>query len=463
MFDLNIDKHIYKHVHFIGIGGISMSGLATIMYREGYEVSGSDINIGKTTKSLEKLGIKIYHEHSPENIIGADLIVYTDAVNLENIELKTAIKNKVDVIDRASFLNSIMSNYEVSIAVSGTHGKTTTTSMLSEIIINLDSNPTILLGGQLDDIGGNIKFGDRKLFLTEACEYKANILKYFPTTAIVLNIDEDHLDYFDNIDHIIRTFQGYAKNLNKEDKLILNIDDKNTSSLENIDNTNVISIAINKHADYMAKNIRYSDEGYPVYDLYSRDEFIDVVNLKILGYHNIYNSLAAIAAAAENNISYEKILKGIESYKGVHRRLENKGLYKGARIIDDYAHHPTEIKASLSAIKKSVDNKLYCIFQPHTFTRTKLLLDSFAKSFTDADKIIITDIYSAREKDYGDIHSKTLCESIVKNGQDSIYIEKFEDIVKYLSKTLEPGDVLITMGAGDVYKIGDILLDNKKL
>ena len=462
MFNLNIDEHAYKHIHFIGIGSISMSGLAKVMHFAGYEVTGSDLNKGSTTESLEDMGIKIYYNHSKDNLKDVDLVVYTDAVNLENPELKSAVLSKIDVIDRANFLNALMSNFKVSIAVSGTHGKTTTTSMLSEIIYNLKSNPTILLGGQLDDIGGNAKIGDRNLFLTEACEYKANILKYYPTTAIVLNIDEDHLDFFENIDHIIRTFEGYAKNLNKDSILVLNIDDENTSLLLNVGDAKKVTIAINKEANYTAKNITYTDQGYPSYDLYKDGKFIEKIQLSILGDHNIYNSLAAIAAAYENNISFDEIRNGLKNYKGVHRRLESKGYYNKAKVIDDYAHHPTEIKASLASLKSSKKRKLYCVFQPHTFTRTKLLLDSFANSFSDADLTIITDIYSAREKDYGDIHSKTLCESINKTGNESIYIEKFEDIVKYLKDNLEEDDIIVTMGAGDVYKIGEMLIEEDK-
>ncbi|MGO1579872.1 MAG: UDP-N-acetylmuramate--L-alanine ligase [Peptoniphilaceae bacterium] len=461
MFDFNINEHKYNHIHFIGIGGISMSGIAKIMLKEGYKVSGSDSKKSALLDDLSKNGAKIYISHSIDNIEDADLVVYTDAVNLDNIEIKEAIKRKIDLIDRASFLGALMKNYEVSIAVSGTHGKTSTTSMLTEIVYNLDKNPTILLGGQLDNINGNVRLGDNKLFLTEACEYKANILKYYPTTAIILNIDEDHLDYFDNIDHIIDTFKKYASNLTSEDKLILNVDNENTKELLNCSKAKLITVSIENKADYMAKNISFSELGFPKYDLYHKEKFIGEVELSILGYHNIYNSLCAIAGAVENNIPYDLAIKGIKSYKGVHRRLEYKGEFNGAIIQDDYAHHPTEIKAALEALRKSTNNNLYCIFQPHTFTRTKLLLDSFSKSFFNADKIIITDIYAAREKDYGDIHSRTLCKAIRENGSDALFIETFEEIVAYLKKEIKTGDTVVTMGAGDVYKIADILLENK--
>ena len=462
MFKFNLNEKKYKHVHFIGIGGISMSGLAEILNKYGYKVTGSDSKQSDTTDKLKSHGIDVIIGQKKENIKGADLIIYTDAISLDNEELAQAIKTKVDLIDRASFLGALMENYKISIAISGTHGKTTTTSMVAEIIKNLPTEPTIIVGGKLDDINGNVLVGKEEMILTEACEYKANVLKYFPTTALVLNIDEDHLDYFDNIDHIINTFKGYGDNLGKDDKLILNIDDENTRNLLERDNTQIITIAVDRYADYRAKNIEFNDLGYPQYDLYYKDKYIDKVFLSIMGVHNVYNSLVAIAAAHENNISFKEAIDGIHNYHGVHRRLEYKGNYKGALVMDDYAHHPTEIKASLNALRKGCKKNLYCIFQPHTYTRTKLLLDSFSKSFSQTDYTIITDIYAAREKDYGDIHSKTLVDAINNNGNSAFYMETFDEIVKFLQDNLRPNDMVVTMGAGDVYKIGQMLLNSQK-
>lgn len=462
MFKFNLNEKKYKHVHFIGIGGISMSGLAEILNKYGYKVTGSDSKQSDTTDKLKSHGIDVIIGQKKENIKGADLIIYTDAISLDNEELAQAIKTKVDLIDRASFLGALMENYKISIAISGTHGKTTTTSMVAEIIKNLPTEPTIIVGGKLDDINGNVLVGKEEMILTEACEYKANVLKYFPTTALVLNIDEDHLDYFDNIDHIINTFKGYGDNLGKDDKLILNIDDENTRNLLERDNTQIITIAVDRYADYRAKNIEFNDLGYPQYDLYYKDKYIDKVFLSIMGVHNVYNSLGAIAAAHENNISFKEAIEGIHNYHGVHRRLEYKGNYKGALVMDDYAHHPTEIKASLNALRKGCKKNLYCIFQPHTYTRTKLLLDSFSKSFSQTDYTIITDIYAAREKDYGDIHSKTLVDAINNNGNSAFYMETFDEIVKFLQDNLRPNDMVVTMGAGDVYKIGQMLLNSQK-
>lgn len=458
MNNFNIDEHKYSHIHFIGVGGISMSAIAEILLSNNYKVSGSDRKASSITDHLSELGATIYLNHSSENIKDADLVLYTDAISLDNEELNAAIKAKIDIVDRATFLGQLMKNYKTSIAVSGTHGKTSTTSMLTNILLKSDHNPTILLGGQLDEIGGNVKIGSRDLLLTEACEYRANVLKYFPTTSIILNIDEDHLDFFDNIEHIISTFKGLVKNLTSNDLLILNIDDKYVNSLIPESKARIITCAINSNADYQAKNISL-DFSYPEYDLYKYGEFLTHIKLSVLGEHNIYNSLCAIAAAMENGFELTDIKSGLENYSGVHRRLEYKGEYNGAKVIDDYAHHPTEIKASLKALKNTCEGKLYCVFQPHTFTRTKILLDSFSESFNDTDLTIITDIYAAREKDYGDIHSKTLMTAINEKGSKAIYIKEFPKIVEYLKTVLQPKDIVVTMGAGDVYKIGDLLLN----
>ena len=459
MFEINIDDSKYKNIFFIGIGGISMSALAELMLYKGYKVYGSDRMPSINTEKLEKNGAKIYYEHKKEHIENMDLVIFTDAISFDNEEYMAAVKEKIDLVDRATFLGAIMKNYKNSIAVSGTHGKTTTTSMITEIIKDLDLNPTIMLGGQLKDIDGNIKIGDENLFLTEACEYKANILKYFPTTEIILNIDEDHLDYFDNIDHIIRTFKGYVDNLHADDYVILNVDDENVDTLFPIDNCKVFTFGIKNDADLRAKNIDFSEDGFPTYDLYLKGKKICHVELSVLGRHNVLNSLAAIAATYVNNIPIEDAIIGLKNYKGVERRLEEKGYYKGTKIMDDYAHHPTEIKSSIHAIKNACKGKLYTIFQPHTYTRTNLLLDAFANSFDESDVIIITDIYAAREKDYGDIHSKTLRDAISEHRNNAFYISGFDDIVKFIKENIKKDDVVVTMGAGDVYKIGEMILE----
>ncbi|HAE91075.1 MAG TPA: UDP-N-acetylmuramate--L-alanine ligase, partial [Tissierella sp.] len=306
---------------------------------------------------------------------------------------------------------------------------------------------TILLGGQLDEIGGNVKLGSKDYILTEACEYKGNILKYFPTMAIILNVDADHLDYFRNMDHILETFIQYSKNLDENSYLLINIDDISSQKIISSTKAKVITFGITGNPDYKAENITFSPEGYPSYTLKVNGE-LHSIKLNVMGIHNVYNSLASIVAAHIYGISMEEIQKNISIYTGVHRRLELKGYYKGVKIIDDYAHHPTEIRATLNALKNSTTGDIYCVFQPHTYTRTKLLLDNFAESFTEADKVIITDIYAAREIDNGLIHSKDLANAIFNNGSDAVYLGSFEEVEDYLLNNAKENDIILTMGAG---------------
>lgn len=459
MFEFILSEHKYKHVHFIGIGGISMSGLAEILLSKGYRVTGTDTKYNyPIIKRLESLGAQIYINHHKDNIIGADLIIYTDAISQENEELKAAFESGVETVDRATFLGALMKNYSHSIAISGTHGKTTTTSMLATITNHGILDPTVLLGGQLDEIGGNVKLGSDDYIITEACEYKANILKYFPTTAIILNIDEDHLDYFKDLNHIVDTFVTYAKNLKEDSKLIINIDDPYAERVIKATKANVITFGIDRECDFKAENIKFTEEGYPTYTLNIKGQELWPVKLQVMGKHNIYNSLAAIATAYIHGIKMEDIIERISLYTGVHRRLELKGFINGVKVVDDYAHHPTEIEATLEAINNTSKGSIYCIFQPHTFSRTKILLDSFSKAFKNADKVIITDIYAAREYDNGEIHSRDLANAVNRKSGNAIYISTFEEIEDYLLKNTKDGDIILTMGAGNVYLIGESIL-----
>lgn len=451
-----------SHVHLIGIGGISMSGLAEILLKEGYTVSGSDMNSSLIIDKLKKQGANIYTNHKKENIQGADLVIYTDAISNDNPELLEAKKNGITTLDRGTFLGKLMKNYDKSIAVSGTHGKTTTTSMLATILNKSSLEPTILLGGELDEIGGNVKIGSKNLVLTEACEYKGNILKYQPTMAIILNMEEDHLDYFKNIDHIVDTFKEYANNLDEDGHLIINIDDENANKVIKDSKCNIVTFGINNKADYTAENISFTNEGYPKFVLNIKDKGTFPITLNVMGIHNVYNSLASIAAAHTYNVPIESIINSMQYYKGTHRRLETKGYINGIKIMDDYAHHPTEIKAALNALRKSTSQKLWCVFQPHTYSRTKLLLDQFSESFYEADKVIIADIYASREKDTGIIHSTSLVNSLKEKNVEAIYLKSFEEIKNYLFDNMEDGDVLVTMGAGNIYKLGELMLKESK-
>lgn len=459
-----LDPNKFKHVHFIGIGGISMSGLAEILLNLGFTVSGSDIRSSNITSKLEKKGIKIYTGHSEENIKDADLVVYTAAVKSDNPELAKAKSLGIPTLDRATLLGEIMKKYPFSVAVSGTHGKTTTTSMISLIMLKSALDPTIHIGGELDAIGGNTRIGSNKYFVAEACEYVESFLKFHPYLAVVLNIEADHLDYFKDIEHIKNAFLKFIRLVPENGYVVACADDQNVLSILKDVHCNIITFGLNsKNAMWTAEDISFNENSFAAFTVLKDNERITNIQLKVPGIHNISNALASIAACYALGCSIENIKKGLESYTGIHRRFELKGIENNIKVVDDYAHHPSEIKATLKAARSGNYPRIWTVFQPHTYTRTKFLLDEFSKAFKDTDKVIITDIYSAREKDTGEIHSRILAEKIRENGQDAIYLPDFEGIVEYLKKNASPGDLIITMGAGDVYKVGEMFLKDKQM
>lgn len=456
--NFKITRNKFPRVHFTGIGGISMSGLAEILIHEGFQVTGSDANPSKIIEKLQGKGAVVNIGHSAENVEGASLIVYTAAVKQDNIELVHARELNIPVISRAELLGAIMKNYQYGIAISGTHGKTTTTSLISIIFKNADFDPTIMVGGELDAIGGTVRTGKGPYFITEACEYVESFLKLNPYIGIILNVDADHLDYYRDINHIISSFRKFASLIPKEGYVIVSADDNNAMKAVSDAECNMITYGIERDADWTGKNICYDNSGFPSFDAYYRGNFFGSFKLNIPGRHNIYNALSSIACAQIFNINKDVIGESFLKFYGTHRRFEKKGVFNGVTVIDDYAHHPTEVKAALSAAKNYPHRKLYCIFQPHTYTRTIKLLSEFSNAFGDADELILADIYAAREKDTGDINSKVLSEKIAANGVDAKYLPSFEAIADYVRNKVVPGDVVITMGAGDVYKIGDMLL-----
>ncbi|MDB8794375.1 UDP-N-acetylmuramate--L-alanine ligase [Romboutsia sp. 1001216sp1] len=448
-------------IHFIGIGGISMSALAEICLNKGYKVSGSDSNESYLLDKLRSQGANIFIGHEKEHLTDdVDMVVYTAAVHDDNAELIAAREKNKLVVNRATFLGQIMREYKNSIAISGTHGKTSTTSMLSTIFQYADLDPTILVGGNLSSIGGNVKIGNSDHFITEACEYVDSFLNFNPKISTVLNIEEDHLDYFSGLDEIKASFNKFGKLLPKDGYFIINGDDENTNDILHDVKATVIKYGTNLDNDALIKNISFNEKGHGIFEIELNGKNLGVFELSVPGLHNIYNATAAILVAYVSNIELELIRENIKSYSGVGRRFEVKGKYNDALIIDDYAHHPTELKATLSAAKKMKKSKLWCIFQPHTYTRTKSLLNEFAEAFYSADKVIITDIYAARENDPGDIHSKDLVEKLYQNHVDVAYISKFEDIVDYLRDNVSSNDLVITAGAGPIYKVAEELVEN---
>lgn len=463
MKEFNFSNNNQK-VYFCGIGGISMSGLAEILNYKGFNVCGSDINSNEITNHLESLGIKIFKGQQKENITNdIDLIVKTAAIKQDNPELIAAEEYKIPIMERSEFLGLITKNYKYVTAVSGTHGKTTTTSMISQILLEAQKDPTISVGGILNSIHGNIRIGKSDYFVAEACEYCDSFLKLYPYIGIILNIEPDHLDYFKDIDHIRQSFTKFANLIPQTGTLIINSDIQNYEQIVKGLKCKVITFGSKCNAaDFTAKNINYDDKGIPTFDIIYKDSFITSLTLAVPGVHNVYNSLAACAAAYAQNIEINDIVKGLTSFAGTHRRFEFKGKCRGVTIIDDYAHHPTEIKASLKIANNYNYNKLWCIFQPHTYSRTKELFDDFINSFDNVDKLIITDIYAAREKDTFQIHSKDLVSKLNSNGKDVSYIKDFSDIESYIIQNAAKDDLVITMGAGNVNDISDNLVLNLK-
>ncbi len=454
-----MDNSILKKglkIHFIGIGGISMSALARILLNDGCIVTGSDAKSSHITEDLEKYGAKITIGQSENNITNQDLVVYTAAIKDDNPEFIAAQKKGIMMVDRAELLGAIMARYSNPIAVSGTHGKTSTTGMISQIFLKAGADPTVTIGGELDVIGGNLRVGKKDVFIAEACEYHRSFLKFLPKTTVILNIEEDHLDFFTGIDDIIDTFRRLALLTPEDGALIANADDDNVKkALYGVDK-NIITIGINNDADYTAKNISHDEFDKCIFDVMKKGSFYAHVVLSVPGIHNVYNALSAFAVADNSGIDKSILCAALEEFIGAHRRFEKKGRFNDALIVDDYAHHPSEIAATLNAAKNMGYKNIYCVFQPHTYTRTKMLFNDFVKVFSESGvNIIITDIFAAREKDTGLVSSKELAQSI----DGALYFKTFEETEEYLKNHLSPGDMAITMGAGDVYKIGESILN----
>lgn len=444
-----------SHIHFIGIGGISMSGIAQIMLQNGYKVTGSDRSESTITNKLSSLGAAVYIGHREENISGAELVVYTAAVHGDNPEIIASKKQGVRLIDRAEMLGAIMKTYKNCVGVAGTHGKTTTTSMLAHALINSELDPTISIGGELDLIGGNIRTGSKEYFVTEACEYTNSFLKFFPTVSLITNIEEDHLDFFKDLDDIINSFRSYALLTKDTGVTIAWGEDENIQKALKNSGCRVIYYGIGDF-EYSAENIIYVD-GYPQFDCFERGEKLCNIKLNVPGEHNVQNALATIAVCRTLGADIEKAVKGIESFKGTHRRFEQKGYCNGAVVIDDYAHHPTEIKATLNAASSMPHGRIICIFEPHTYTRTKTLWNEFLEAFDKADEIILSDIYAARELPDGVTTSEALAEAIKARGVNAKYIKGFDNIVKYVKENARKGDIVFTMGAGTVTELGPMI------
>lgn len=456
-------EHIkkYKNVYMIGIGGISMSGIAAILKNWGFNVTGSDASDSEAVQLLRSKGIKVVIGHSLEDVAKADVVVYSAAIKQTDPEIVEAHRLKIPTIERADFLGEITRCYNDTICISGTHGKTTTTSMVSLCFLDALTDPSIQVGAMLKPLNGNYRVGNSEHFIIEACEYVESFLKFSPKAEIILDIDNDHLDYFKTFDNIKNAFIKYVKLLPDNGLLIVNGDDKNCLDLCQYTNAKKVTYGIdNTKANFVAKNIVFDNDGFPEFDVYYNDEFFMNLKLSVPGIHNVLNALACTAISTEYGISKKDIQDALIKFTGAHRRFEFKGKINNiASVYDDYGHHPTEIIATAKSLQNKKFNESWVVFQPHTYSRTKNLLDDFANALLNFDNIIVLDIYAAREKNTYGISSKDLVEKIISLGKDAKYIPDFDECASYIKNNVHENDIVMTLGAGTVTEIGPMLVN----
>ncbi len=450
-----------KNFHLVGIGGVGISWIAEILLAQGHNVSGSDLQHSAITEHLESLGAQVFIGHDAEWVKSANVLVHTAAVDKNHIELQTAYQMGIPVYNRAQMQGELIKTYKTSLSIAGSHGKSTTTSMIATILNMSDVDPTLLIGAHLDTLGGNTKIGNGEILVMEACEYKDSFLNFKSTYGMILNIDEDHLDYFKDYNHILSSFVKFANGISPDGGVFINADDISYSDLKSQINTPTISIGLSPNADYYAHNIKINASGHPEYDVLFKEKHLCHCTLSVPGRHNVYNSLFAIAFCNHLGIDIQTITNALKSFKNPSRRFERIGTFHNANVIDDYAHHPKEIMATLSAARHIHKKRIICVFQPHTYTRTYTLLDEFSTSFQNADEVIVVDIYAAREVDEKIVNSAQLAQKIAEQGQSSKYIPSYEELKSHLSMMLTEDDLLIMMGAGDISGWAHNLVDSE--
>ncbi|MBE5905703.1 MAG: UDP-N-acetylmuramate--L-alanine ligase [Lachnospiraceae bacterium] len=454
-----IDLQHPVRVYFIGIGGVSMSGLAQILIDRNFSVRGSDRTPSDYTKQLERLGATIQYGEARENITDdIDVVVYTAAVHPDNPEFAEAVRLGIPMLTRAQLLGQVMAYFDTSVAVAGTHGKTTTTSMISEILLAGETDPTISNGGILNSIKSNTRIGHSPYFVAEACEYTNSFFEFYPQYSVVLNIEEDHLDFFKDIDDIRHSFLHFMNNTKEGGCTVINGHIDNLSALTDRLQGQFLTFGLTSDMDYSATNITYDRLGLATYTLCKKGQPVGSISLAMPGKHNVLNSLAAIAVCDHAGISMDAIRKGLSLCTGSKRRFEKKGELNGITILDDYAHHPTEIRATLEAARATDFSRIVVVFQPHTYTRTKSLFSDFVDALSLADVVVVADIFAARETDTLGMSAELLSNALKEAGTESYYVGNFDSIQKFLIKKCMNGDLLITMGAGNVVEIGENLL-----
>jgi len=441
-----MDRKI-KNIHFLGVGGISQSALAIILKSQGYNVSGSDKTETEITKKLENLGIPVSINSISGYIYSANLVVVTGAIKEDDEELVLANKLGLKIVSRAKMLGMIAKQYKNVISVAGTHGKTTTTGMLAQIFIDAKKNPTIHIGGNMETINGNVFVGDNDFFITEACEYQDSFLTLRSNVSVILNVQPDHLDYFKSFKNIKKSFKKFADNTKKQGVVVYNRDDEN--AIFNYKN-NVISYSVNGVGLLSAKNIKEHEKGKYQFDCYLLGNKLFTLKLKVFGQHNVYNALASISVGLYYGIDKKIIKKSLESFTGIKRRFEDYGEINGVKIIHDYAHHPTEIKAIIKTAKSLTKNNIYVIFQPHTYSRTKLLYNEFLNCFKGAKETLVYKVYSARESECEGINEKELARGLSLKGEKAFSFDNYKEMKNYILSKVKEGDILLVLGAGDI-------------
>ena len=447
-----------KNIHFVGIGGIGMSGIAEILINQGFNVSGSDLNRSENTIHLEELGAKIFYGHSPDNLKNVEVVVYSSAVALaDNPETKAALEENIPIIRRAEMLAEV-SRLNYCLAISGTHGKTTTTSMIGLIMIKAQLDPTVIVGGRLRDFGGtNARLGKGNWTVVEADEFDRSFLQLLPTIAVVNNIEAEHLDIYKDLDDLKDTFTAFASKVPFYGIVALGMDDPGVKAIYSRLNKQVRTFGLTRNCDIRAEAVQTEGNSIQA-KVFEDNNLLGTIRLNIPGIHNLKNALAAITVARQLQIPFDIIAQALEEFQGVYRRFDIKGERNEVLIIDDYAHHPSEVKATLNAARAGWDRRIVAAFQPHTFSRTKALCDDFAGSFDDADLLIVTDVYPARETPIEGVTGKLIADAAVKYGHKNVvYLPTFEDIRRELPGLLQSGDIFISIGAGNICNISDAL------
>jgi UDP-N-acetylmuramate--alanine ligase len=449
------------HIHFVGIGGIGMSGIAELLLNLGYKVSGSDINRSDITDRLETLGGTIFKGHAAENIKEADVVVVSSAIDPDNPEIQAAGQASIPVIPRAEMLAELM-RLKYSIAIAGAHGKTSTTSIVASVLAEGGLDPTVVIGGKLKSIGSNAVLGEGDFIVAEADESDGSFLKFSPTIAVVTNIDKEHLDFYADLDAIKTVFLNFLDRIPFYGLAVLCLDNEPIQDLIPRIKKRYTTYGMTSQADFQIRDVEFGRQ-QSRFDIYHNGKKLGMINLSLPGIHNVYNATASVAVGVELGIGFDQIKMALETVEGVQRRLEIKGETKGVTVIDDYGHHPTEIKVTLETIEENWQNRRkVVVFQPHRYSRTRALFDEFSRAFYQSDVLVVLPIYAASEKKIEGVTSQNLCEEIKAHGhKEVIYADGFKAALTHLKQILQPGDVLLTLGAGDVYRVGEMFLNKK--